>query len=54
MLKGIHNIAIERREPGPRVDDDNLVKLQNREEYFEREERDGITAKDHMARTYFA
>ena len=24
-----YNIAIERREPEPRVDDDNLVKLQN-------------------------
>ena len=30
MPKGIHNIAIERREPEPRVDDDNLVKLQDR------------------------
>lgn len=50
----LHNIAIERREPEPEVEDDDLVELQDGEEYFEREERDGVTARDHMAQTYFA
>ena len=34
----LHNIAIERREPEPEVKDDDLVELQDGEEYFEREE----------------
>ena len=50
----LHNIAIERREPEPEVKDDDLVELQDGEEYFEREERDGVTAKDHMVQIYFA
>ena len=50
----LHNIVIERREPEPEVEDDDLVELQDGEEYFEREERNGFTTRDHMARTYFA
>ena len=44
-----HNIAIQRREPEPEVEDDDLVELQDGEEYFEREERDGVTAKDYTS-----
>ena len=50
----LHNIAIEIREPESEVEVDDLVKLQDGQEYFEREERDGVTARDHMTRTYFA
>ena len=45
----LHNIAIQRREPEPEVEDDDLVELQDEGEYFEREERDGVTAKDYTS-----
>ena len=41
----LHNIAQERQEPDPEED---LVK------HFPEVERDGLTARDYMAQTYFA
>ena len=48
----LHNIAQERQEPDPEEDD--LVELENREKHFPEVERDGLTARDYMAQTYFA
>ena len=48
----LHNIAQERQEPDPEKDD--LVELEDGEEHFPEVERDGLTARDYMAQTYFA
>ena len=50
----LHNIAIERQEPEPEEENDDLLELEDGEEFFEREERDGVTARDYMAQRYFA
>ncbi len=47
----LHNIAQERREPEPEGDD--FVELEDGEEHFADIERDGVTARDYMAQTYF-
>ena len=47
----LHNITIERREPEPEEEDNDLVELKDAE-YFEREEHDGVTARDYMAQKY--
>ena len=50
----LHNIAIERHEPEPEEDEGDLVELEDGEEHFDAAERDGVTARDYMAQTYFA
>lgn len=50
----LHNIAIERREPEPEEEDYDLFELEDGDEYFGREERNGVAARDNMAQTYFA
>ena len=52
----LHNIAQERREPIPEEDEADLVELdlEDGEEHLAGVERDGVTARDYMAQTYFA
>lgn len=52
----LHNIAQERQEPIPEEDEVDLVELdlEDGEEHFAGVERDGVTARDYMAQTYFA
>lgn len=48
----LQNIAVERGEPEPENGDD-LIEIEDGEEYFGGAEGDGVIARDYMAQTYF-
>ena len=50
----LHNIAQDRHEPMPQEDEFDFVELEDEEGHFVEVERDGVTARDKMAQTYFA
>ena len=50
----LRNIAQDRHEPMPQEDEFDFVELEDEEGHFVEVERDGVTARDKMAQTYFA
>ena len=49
----LQNIAVERHEPEPEAEEDELFDMEDGDEYVGGAEGDGLTVRDYMAQTYF-